>query len=65
MATTEFKPVLSGGGLKGLSHVGEVMGLEERGLVRSLVAGSSMGATVAATWATGMSAPRGRTAPCG
>ena len=52
---TEFKLVLSGGGLKGLSHVGVLMALEERGLVPSLVVGSSMGAMVAATWATGMS----------
>jgi len=55
MAQTEFKLVLSGGGLKGLSHVGVLLALEERGLVPSLVVGSSMGAMVAATWATGMS----------
>ncbi len=55
MSSTEFKLVLSGGGLKGLSHVGVLMALEERGLVPSLVVGSSMGAMVAATWATGMS----------
>ena len=54
MSSTEFKLVLSGGGLKGLSHVGVLMALEERGLVPSLVVGSSMGAMVAATWATGM-----------
>ena len=53
--STEFKLVLSGGGLKGLSHVGVLLALEERGLVPSLVVGSSMGAMVAATWATGMS----------
>ena len=55
MSGSEFKLVLSGGGLKGLSHVGVLLALEERGLVPSLVVGSSMGAMVAATWATGMS----------
>ena len=53
--SVDFKLVLSGGGLKGLSHVGVLMALEERGLVPSLVVGSSMGAMIAATWATGMS----------
>jgi NTE family protein len=61
MAGTEFKLVLSGGGLKGLAHVGVLMALEERGLVPSLVVGSSMGAMVAATWATGMSGAEMRT----
>ena len=44
--STEFKLVLSGGGLKGLSHVGVLLALEERGLVPSLVVGSSMGGHV-------------------
>lgn len=57
---TEFTLVLSGGGLKGLSHVGVIMALEERGLVPSLVVGSSMGAMIAASWATGLDAEQMR-----
>jgi NTE family protein len=45
---------LSGGGLKGLAHIGVLRALEERGLEPSLVIGSSMGALIAAAWATGM-----------
>ena len=59
-SSTEFTLVLSGGGLKGLSHVGVIMALEERGLVPSLVVGSSMGAMIAATWATGLNAEQMR-----
>ncbi|HXE57723.1 MAG TPA: patatin-like phospholipase family protein [Gemmatimonadales bacterium] len=49
-----FSLVLSGGGLKGLAHVGVLQALEEHGLVPSLVVGSSMGALVAAGWAAGV-----------
>ena len=49
-----FTLVLSGGGLKGLAHIGVLQALEERGMRPSLVVGSSMGSLVAATWATGM-----------
>ena len=49
-----FTLVLSGGGLKGLAHIGVLRALEERGLVPSLVVGTSMGSLVAAAWATGM-----------
>ena len=49
-----FTLVLSGGGLKGLAHIGVLRALEERGLAPSLVVGSSMGSLVAAAWATGM-----------
>ena len=49
--------VLSGGGLKGLSHIGVFAALEERGVRPGLVIGSSMGSLVAAAWASGM-APR-------
>lgn len=54
-ASTGFTLVLSGGGLKGLAHVGVFRALEERGLVPSRVVGSSMGSLIAAVWATGMS----------
>ncbi len=50
-----FTLVLSGGGLKGLAHVGVFRALEERGLVPSLVVGSSIGSLVGAAWAAGAS----------
>jgi NTE family protein len=49
-----FTLVLSGGGLKGLAHVGVLRALEERGLVPSLVVGSSIGSLVGAAWAAGV-----------
>jgi NTE family protein len=49
-----FTLVLSGGGLKGLAHVGVLRALEERGLVPSLVVGSSIGALIGAAWAAGV-----------
>jgi len=49
-----FTLVLSGGGLKGLAHIGVFRALEARGLTPSLVVGSSMGSLVAAAWASGM-----------
>lgn len=55
MTAHPFTLVLSGGGLKGLSHLGVLQALHERKLVPDLVIGSSMGALVAAAWASGMS----------
>ncbi len=55
MIETPFTLVLSGGGMKGLAHIGVLRALEERRLVPSLVVGTSMGSLVGATWATGMS----------
>jgi NTE family protein len=52
-----FTLVLSGGGLKGLAHIGVLKALEERGLEPSLIVGSSMGSLVAAAWAAGMPLP--------
>ncbi len=49
-----FTLVLSGGGLKGLAHIGVLRALAERGLTPGLVVGSSMGSLIAAAWATGM-----------
>lgn len=54
MIETPFTLVLSGGGMKGLAHIGVLRALHERGLVPSLVVGTSMGSLVGATWATGM-----------
>ncbi len=50
-----FTLVLSGGGLKGLAHIGVLRALEERGLVPSLVVGSSIGSLIGAAWAAGAS----------
>ncbi len=47
--------VLGGGGLKGFAHVGVLRALEERGIVPSLYAGTSIGSLVAAARAGGMS----------
>jgi NTE family protein len=52
--TTPFTLVLSGGGLKGLAHIGALHALEDRHLVPSLIVGSSMGSLVAAAWASGV-----------
>jgi NTE family protein len=49
-----FTLVLSGGGLKGLAHIGVLKALEERDLQPGLVVGSSMGSLIAAAWAAGM-----------
>jgi NTE family protein len=52
-----FTLVLSGGGLKGLAHIGVLQALEERGLLPNLVVGTSMGSLVAAAWAAGVPVP--------
>ncbi len=57
MSETPFALVLSGGGLKGLAHVGVLKALEERGMSPSLVVGTSMGALIAAAWSVGRPIP--------
>ena len=47
--------VLSGGGAKGLYHIGVLEALEEGGVPIDYVAGTSMGAIVAAMYASGYS----------
>ncbi|MBI3569116.1 MAG: patatin-like phospholipase family protein [Gemmatimonadetes bacterium] len=47
--------VLGGGGLKGFAHIGVIRALEERGIRPSLVAGTSIGSLIAASYAGGMS----------
>lgn len=44
---------LSAGGARGLAHVGVIQVLEEHGIDIDVVAGTSMGALVAALWAAG------------
>jgi NTE family protein len=56
MATSPaFSLVLSGGGLKGLAHIGVLRALEERGLTPGLTVGVSMGSLIAGAWASGRS----------
>jgi len=47
--------VLSGGGARGLAHVGVLRALEENGIFPDVVAGSSMGAIIGALYASGRS----------
>ena len=47
--------VLSGGGAKGMTHVGVIKALEEHNIPIDYVAGTSMGAIVAGMYAIGMS----------
>src|SRR6187551_1045376 len=47
--------VLSGGGAKGLAHVGVLRVLDSRGVRPDLVVGTSMGAVVGALYASGYS----------
>ena len=47
--------VLSGGGARGIAHIGVVQALRERGLVPDVIAGSSCGAIVGALTAAGHS----------
>lgn len=46
--------VLGGGGLKGFAHIGVLRALDERGIRPALVAGTSIGALIAAAYAGGM-----------
>jgi NTE family protein len=46
--------VLGGGGLKGFAHLGVLRALEERGIHPSVLAGTSIGAMLAAAYAGGM-----------
>ncbi len=54
MISSPFTLVLSGGGMKGMAHIGVLRALHERGLMPSLVIGTSMGSLVGAVWANGM-----------
>lgn len=45
--------VLSGGGAKGIAHVGVIKALEENGIPIDYVAGTSMGAIVGGLYASG------------
>jgi NTE family protein len=47
--------VLSGGGARGLAHVGVLSVLEEAGIPIDCVAGTSMGSALGALWSSGHS----------
>src|SRR5256885_2405058 len=46
--------VLGGGGMKGFAHIGVMQAMEERGIVPTLYAGTSIGALLAAARVGGM-----------
>jgi NTE family protein len=46
--------VLGGGGMKGFAHIGVMMALDERGIVPTLYAGTSIGALIAAARVAGI-----------
>lgn len=48
---------LSAGGAKGLAHIGVIQILEENGIEVDVIAGCSMGAYIAASWAVGCDGP--------
>lgn len=51
-----FTLVLGGGGMKGLAHVGVLRALEDVGARPARIVGSSVGALVAASWLSGLTA---------
>lgn len=51
----EFGIALSGGGARGLAHIGVLAALEKHGIIPGVVSGSSMGAAVGALYSAGVS----------
>lgn len=51
----EFGLVLSGGGARGLAHIGVIAALENSGISPGVISGSSMGAIVGTLYAAGVS----------
>src|SRR3954468_12892995 len=47
--------VLGGGGLKGFAHIGVLRALEEAGIVPDIIAGTSIGALLGASYLAGLS----------
>lgn len=56
--------VMSGGGAKGLYHIGVIQALEENGIPIDYVAGTSMGSIIAAMYAAGYSPAQMREIVC-
>lgn len=52
---TQFGLVLSGGGTRGMAHIGAIKAMEEYGIRPSYIAGTSSGAVVGAFYAAGYS----------
>ena len=53
MDKPEYGIVLSGGGARGLAHIGVLAALEKNGISPGIIAGSSMGAVIAGFYAAG------------
>lgn len=53
MTDTTFGLVLSGGGVRGMAHIGVIRALEEKGISPGYVAGASIGAIIGAFYASG------------
>ncbi len=51
----EYGIVLSGGGARGLAHIGVLAALEDHGISPGIISGSSMGAVVGTLYAAGVS----------
>ena len=54
IAPRKIALVLGGGGLKGFAHIGVLRALEEKGIVPSVLAGTSIGSLISAAKAGGM-----------
>jgi NTE family protein len=50
----EYGIVMSGGGARGLAHIGVLAALEEHGIYPGMISGSSMGAIIGALYAAGL-----------
>ena len=63
MQSRKVALVLGGGGLKGFAHIGVLRALEERGIVPSVYAGTSIGSLICAArragWRPKMASGRG------
>jgi NTE family protein len=53
MTKTTYGLVLSGGGVRGMAHIGVIRALEENGIYPEYIAGASIGAIVGAFYAAG------------
>jgi NTE family protein len=51
----EYGLAMSGGGARGLAHIGVIAALEENGISPGVISGSSMGAVIGALYAAGVS----------
>ena len=54
IATKKIGLVLSGGGVKGIAHIGVIKALSERGIYADVISGVSAGALVGSLYASGL-----------